>query len=137
MSLWTVFAGFCLLVALALVSFYVWYLFWPVVPGRVLEIREGVTPKNGVRGPRKYRVVVYAYTAKGKASRSTRQGLILSGAAGPGVGVGGDIKVSVCPGIPGLSCPRRPIFEGGVVIIVAGLCAFAGLFVFLMESVAV
>lgn len=133
MWLWVIFGFFCLLVAACLLCFYFWYLLWPVVSGRVLEVRRGKTPSNGVRGPRKYRLVVYRYTLDETTYESSRQGLILSGAAGPRVLKGDRLAISVCPHFQRLSCPRRPLFEGLVILLAAGLCSLTGLFILGLE----
>jgi hypothetical protein len=64
-------------------GFYLWYLTWPVVPGRVIAVHEGVSELSPIRGPRAYRLVIYEYLYEGRMYTSNRQGLVTKAGLGP------------------------------------------------------
>lgn len=101
-----------LLSVICCTTYYVWYLTWPVVDGKITDVEEGVRPSDGVVGPRKYRFITYEYYVEGEKSVSSVQSLFLSGALGPKKLIGEPIRVAYCRPFPRASCPRRPLVDG-------------------------
>ncbi|MGQ9426413.1 hypothetical protein ACXYTJ_09930 [Gilvimarinus sp. F26214L] len=102
-------------VALFLLGFYLWYLSWPTVAGRVVRIEEG-RPTHSPAGREGDRLLVYTYQFDGREYVSRRQGLFVKAAMGPNKSPGDTVLVSVCSLGSYLSCPRRPLFEGGILL---------------------
>lgn len=117
------------LFGLAFVVIYGWYLTWPVVSARVVRVHQGVSDISQIRGPRAYRLVVYEYLFDGKEYTSNRQGFFVKAALGPRKLKGDNLRVSVCKAFPSLSSPRRPFFEGLILLgILLLFSVVAGLF---------
>jgi hypothetical protein len=109
-------------------GFYLWYLTWPVVPGRVIAVHEWVSELSPIRRPRAYRLVIYEHLYEGRVCTSNRQSLVTKAGLGPRKRKGDVLDVSVCRSFPSLSSPTRPFFEGMILLailllhlVVAGL----------------
>ena len=107
---------FATLAASSFVAFFLWYLSWPVVDGKVVDVTTRVTEKTLYVRARKSRIVCYDYRYSDVDYRSVAQGLITRGGLGPKVNVGDTIRVSVCTRWQSLSCPRRVRFEAMVTL---------------------
>jgi|GEM_PF-4461111 len=103
---------FCILSGIGYTVFFLWYLTWPVVKGKVENISEIIDKGYlEITRPRKYRMVTYSYYYKNEKVLSSRQGLVTKRGFSPRCEVGDEILISVCKGICSLSCPRRVGFE--------------------------
>jgi hypothetical protein len=100
--------------ALLSVSFYIWYLTWPVTVGVVTHVDEWVHPGNRIVGPRKRRRLRYEYEWDSSQCGTAGQSLFLTYALSPKKDVGDSIRISICRRFPSISCPRRPGFEFAV-----------------------
>ncbi|TVP52870.1 MAG: hypothetical protein EA349_15020 [Halomonadaceae bacterium] len=85
--------------------------------GRVTHVDKWTQAKNGVVGPRKKRRVQYEYPTGAKQRAGTRQSLFLAHGLSPNKKVGDSIKISVCRLLPEMTCPRRPAFEFGILLV--------------------
>jgi len=99
------------LAAIGIISFYIWYLTWPVVQGKVAMVNEGVTSVSQIRSPRPYRLLVFKFEHAKGSYTSMRQGLIVTSALPPRKMKGDTLPISVCCANISWSCPYRPIKE--------------------------
>jgi hypothetical protein len=117
---------------ISLCIYYIWYLSWPVVEGKVIEVRRGLNSISKIQSPRKYRVIYYGYPFEGKEYFSSRQGLFFQNAFSPNKNEGQLLKIRVCSQHIGLSCPSRPSFELFLLICISTVLSVCGsLFIFL------
>lgn len=116
-------------ISAAFVSYYVWYLTWPVVRGKVLSADTHVSNTSHIRSPRHYRLITFSYTFGDETRTSSRQGFFIKAAMGPRRQKGDNITVSVCRSVRSLSSPYRPIFEGlillGILLLFSGVAMLA------------
>jgi hypothetical protein len=98
-------------IVVGMAGFYVWYLTWPVVVGRVHEVHEGVSDISKIRSPRKYRLLTYEFEYDGTRSFTRRQGLIVTSALSPNKKKSDPVRISVCTTNRFWSCPYRPFYE--------------------------
>ena len=115
---------FLVLTACGFVAFFLWYLTWPVVDGKAIDVTTHVTPKAPHTRARESRIACYDYRYGGVDYRSIRQGLITVSSLAPRVNAGDTIRVSVCTRRQSLSCPRRVRFEATVMLIAVLVCTW-------------
>ena len=114
---------FLVLTACGFVAYFLWYLTWPVVDGKVIDVTTEVTEKTLHSRARKFQIVCYEYHYGGADYRSIVRGVITrSGWFAPPVNEGDTIKFSVCTSRQSLSRPRRVRFEAMVVLSIVLLC---------------
>lgn len=111
----TVIASVCIMV------FYIWYLTWPVVEGKVLNVNEGISNISKIRSPSKYRLLTYEFEYEGVKTTSSRQGLIVTSGLALNKMKGDSVRMSVCTGLRSWSCPYRPFQEFFVSLVYMGV----------------
>lgn len=122
-------AFFLAAISAAFISYYVWYLTWSVVEGKVLSADSPISNASHIRSPRHYRSITFSYTYRDETCTSSRQGFFVKAAMGPRRQQGDDIAVSICRSVRSLSSPYRPIFEGlillGILLLFSGVSMLA------------
>jgi hypothetical protein len=116
-------SGILVAAILGMTFYYLWFLFWPVVDGKILErhTRTAVLPFRKKKGGR---FVVYSYVYEGRSHRSYRQGLFATAAFGPNKNIGDVVRVSVCKVKPEWSCPHRPGLEAIILLVLSFVSFF-------------
>jgi hypothetical protein len=109
--------------ALVAIVYYIWYLTWPVAEGKVENVSRIVVP-TVMSGSMKYRIVRYSYHFDGEERSVSKQSLFTKRGLSANVKIGDRMPISVCIDLPMLSCPRRPLFDGFVLLVIALFCSF-------------
>jgi hypothetical protein len=108
--------------SIAILILYVWYLFWPVVSGKITDIREGIISSE-VRSSKPYKMITLKAIYEGETIIISRQSLWMAGAL-PAKGlIGKRVRVSVCK-YRVFCCPYRPVTEFLVSIAISLFFAF-------------
>lgn len=111
------------LLALGCITYYIWYLTWPVVEGQVENVSRIVIKGIAITRPKEFRIVRYSYNFYGKECSASKQSLFTKRGFSPRVGKGDKILVSVCADLPFLTCPRRALFDGFLLMLIVMFCS--------------
>ncbi len=101
---------FCLVLAVGMYGYYVWYLTWQKYNASVIKVDVIVKEIKGVMSPKEYKIVTFEFELGGQSYISNRQSLWMRDAMPVNKYVGS--KVVMCSNNnPKESCPYRPIRE--------------------------
>lgn len=122
--------AYVVVVALMAIAYYIWYLTWPIAEGKVENVSRIVVPNMFFRD-RKYRIVRYSYHFDGEEHSVTKQSLFTKRGLSANAKIGERMPLSVCIDLPMLTCPRRPLFEGFVLLVIVLFCSFVGVMAYM------
>ncbi len=97
-------------IAISWLLYYIWYIFWPVIPGKVLWVGS-YSMNRTISKPIEKRLIKYRFQKGKQEYVSSRSGLYNVLGFPPDKKVGDTILISVCSPFPTLSCPRRIMFN--------------------------
>lgn len=115
--------AYVVVLALVAIAYYIWYLTWPVAEGKVENVSRIVVPSIFFRD-RKYRIVRYGYHFDGEERSVSRQSLFTKRGLSANAKIGDRMPLSVCIDWPMLTCPRRPLLDGFVLLVIVLFCSF-------------
>jgi hypothetical protein len=122
--------AYVVVVALVAIAYYLWYLTWPVAEGKVENVSCIVVPSIFFRD-RKYRIVRYSYHFDGEEHSVSRQSLFTKRGLSANVKIGDRMPISVCIDLPMLTCPRRPLLDGFVLLVIVLFCSFGAVMAYM------
>lgn len=122
--------AFVIVLALACLAYYIWYLTWPIAEGKVENVSRIVVPSLFTRD-RKYRIVRYNYHFDGEERSISRQSLFTRRGLSANAKIGDRMPISVCIDLPMLTCPRRPLFDGFVLLVIVLFCSFVAVMAYM------
>jgi hypothetical protein len=128
-----VFLVFVMVLALGCIAYYIWYLTWPVAEGKVENVSHITVGSMFVRD-RKYRIVRYSYHFDGEERSVSRQSLYTKRGLSANAKIGDRMPISVCIDLPMLTCPRRPLFDGIVLLVIVLFCSFGASMAYMKHS---
>lgn len=122
--------AFVIVFALACLAYYIWYLTWPVAEGKVENVSH-ITIGSMITSDRKYRIVRYSYHFDGEERSVSRQSLFTKRGLSANAKIGDRMPISVCIDLPMLTCPRRPLFDGFVLLVIVLFCSFVAVMAYM------